>query len=68
MNFLWTTQFFGLRLPEAALIDIILHDSSLVLLVYWFYQASKIAGLLLAPYLGWVLFATCLNAGFCWLN
>jgi len=67
-NFSWTYLFFGLRSPALALVDIAILDVTLVLLVRWFWQARRLAGLLLLPYLLWVLFATYLNVGFYRLN
>ena len=67
-NFLWTWLFFGLQSPGLALADIIFLDLSLVTLIWLFCRASKIAGLILIPYLLWVSFATYLNAGFFVLN
>lgn len=68
LNFAWSPLFFGLRQPALALVDIVL----LLGLVAWtavrFFRVSKPAGWLLIPYLGWVGFATALNAGFWWLN
>jgi tryptophan-rich sensory protein len=67
-NFVWTYLFFGLRSPAVALVDLIVIDLSLMLLLRWFWQARRACGLLLTPYLLWVLFATYLNAGFWRLN
>ena len=67
-NFVWTWLFFGLQSPGAALADIIFLDCSLVVLIWLFCRARKIAGLILIPYLLWVSFATYLNAGFWVLN
>jgi tryptophan-rich sensory protein len=67
-NFIWTYLFFGLHCPGGALVDIIVLDLTLVLLMGWFMKANRVAGLLLVPYLIWVLFATYLNGGFYWLN
>ncbi len=67
-NFAWTWLFFGLRAPGIALADILFLDVSLVALVLLFWPASRLAALLLVPYLAWVLFATYLNAGFYRLN
>ena len=67
-NFAWTPLFFGIQRPGWALVDIILLDLTLGVLIYLFWQASKITSILLWPYMIWVLFATYLNAGFFWLN
>ncbi|MBR5554584.1 tryptophan-rich sensory protein, partial [bacterium] len=36
--------------------------------IYEFLKISKLAGLLLVPYLLWILYATYLNGGFLFLN
>jgi len=67
-NFAWTTLFFRLQSPFLALIDIVVLDVSLVFMIYYFWEKSKIASTLLWPYLLWVLFATYLNFSFYILN
>ena len=67
-NFSWTFFFFGLHAPFVALVDCVLLLLTLIVLVRWFLKANQWAGLLLIPYLAWVLFATYLNAGFWILN
>jgi len=67
-NFAWTGLFFGLQSPPLALLDILVLDVTLILLVVNFWPVSKLSSILLWPYLGWVLFATYLNAGFLILN
>ncbi len=67
-NLSWTYLFFGLRSPALALVDIAILDITLVLLFRWFGKTNRLAGLLLLPYLLWVLFATYLNVGFYRLN
>lgn len=67
-NFSWTWLFFGQQAPGLAFIDIVILDFTLVLLICAFWKTRQLAGALLLPYLGWVLFATYLNAGFYWLN
>lgn len=67
-NFLWTILFFRLQNPLLALIDILLLDFFLVLTITVFYKKSKLAALLLLPYLFWVLYASTLNVGIYILN
>jgi translocator protein len=67
-NGIWTTIFFRFKSPGWALVDILFLDISLVVLVFAFWKRRKLASILLIPYLGWVLFATYLNAGFYLLN
>jgi translocator protein len=67
-NFAWTFLFFGLQSPALALADIVVLDVTLVLLIVRFRRARPVAGVLLIPYLLWVLFATYLNFGILMLN
>ena len=67
-NVSWTALFFRLKSPGLALVDILLLDVSLILMIYWFWQTSRMASALLWPYLLWVLFATYLNVAFYVLN
>lgn len=61
LNTLWTPVFFSLRSIGGALIDIILLNFSIAVNIFVFYQRDKNAGLLLVPYLIWVVFAFYLN-------
>jgi len=67
-NFSWTALFFRLQSPGLALIDIAVLDISLMVMIYYFRKTSRIASILLWPYLLWVLFATYLNVAFYVLN
>jgi tryptophan-rich sensory protein len=67
-NIIWTFLFFRLKSPGSALIDIIILDISLIFLILWFWKARPSAGILLIPYLLWILFATYLNFAFYVLN
>ena len=67
-NACWTPLFFGLHSPLAALVDILLLWPALALTLWLFYRLLPAAGLLLAPYLAWVSFATYLNFMFWRLN
>ena len=68
LNILWTPLFFILQNISLALIDIVLLDIFTVLTMRKFYSVSKIAGILLIPYLLWIIFATYLNIGYFILN
>ena len=68
LNFLWTPAFFGMKNILLALIIIILLDIFLILTIKNFYPTSKIASLLLIPYLIWTIFATYLNFSYFILN
>jgi tryptophan-rich sensory protein len=68
LNFLWSFLFFGMRSPGMALIDIAALLLILTLTVWAFFQQSRLAGLLMLPYLAWVGFATILNFAIWRLN
>ena len=68
LNLLWTPAFFYLQNIVLALIVIILLDIFVILTIKSFYKISKISGLILIPYLLWILFATYLNIGYLVLN
>lgn len=68
LNFLWTPLFFGAEWLWVALVDIVLLDLVLAVLVARAWRLDRPAGVLLAPYLAWVLFATALNTGVALLN
>ncbi len=62
LNLAWSFLFFDLHMALPGLIDIIV----LWALVFWmtrrYYRHSRLAGLLLVPYLLWLSFAAYLNA------
>lgn len=61
LNALWSIVFFGLKSPFYALWVIIALLIMLILTIRWFKVVSKVAAILLIPYLLWVCFATALN-------
>jgi translocator protein len=61
LNGLWSFLFFKFHSPAWALVDILALLATLALTVVAFFNQSKLAGLLLVPYLAWVSFATFLN-------
>lgn len=68
LNILWSVAFFGLRSPLLGLMDILLLWIAILFTIFYFFQVSKFAGLLLIPYLLWVSFATVLNFSLWILN
>jgi len=62
LNALWSFLFFGLHSPGLALIEIVVLLSVIVWCSILFYRIYRPAGLLMLPYIAWVLFATYLNA------
>lgn len=61
LNFLWSLLFFGYKMPAIAFIEIIILIAIIILTIAEFYKLSKIAALVLLPYLFWVGFASYLN-------
>lgn len=68
LNALWSFLFFGRRSPLAALVEIVFLWIAIVLTIVTFARISRIAALLLIPYLLWVSFAAVLNAAIWRLN
>src|SRR4051812_12601567 len=68
LNALWSILFIGRRAPFAALIEILLLCMAIVLTIVAFARISRLAALLLVPYLLWKAFATVLNAAMWRLN
>jgi benzodiazapine receptor len=61
LNGLWSIVFFGLQQPFWGLLVILTLLVVLILTIKWFKVVSKVAAILLIPYLLWVCFATLLN-------
>ncbi|MDI9637432.1 TspO/MBR family protein [Kamptonema cortianum] len=61
LNSIWSFLFFGLKSPLFGLVGIILLDVAVLLTIWKFMQIRVPAGLLLIPYLAWILFASVLN-------
>jgi tryptophan-rich sensory protein len=68
LNAAWSWLFFGLHRPGAALVDIVALFALILATALAFRPVSPAAAALLLPYLGWVGFATALNAALWWLN
>jgi benzodiazapine receptor len=68
LNAAWSPLFFGARSPGWALVDILLLNGAIAVTVFLFLRIQRVAGYLLVPYAGWVLFATVLNATLWHLN
>lgn len=67
-NFFWTPVFFGMQNIALALLIIVLMYIFLLLTIITFFRHSKLASLLLIPYLFWISFAAYLNFSFLVLN
>ena len=61
LNGLWSVLFFGFRQPGIAAVEIGLLWVAILATTVVFWERSRLAGLLLAPYLAWVAFAALLN-------
>ena len=67
-NYLWTFIFFIFRLRLLSVLWIIILDILVILMLYQFYKQNKVSGILLIPYVLWLLFATYLNISIYFLN
>lgn len=68
LNFLWSFLFFKWGLRGTALAEMVLLLATITWTAYEFYQYDQLAGHLMVPYIGWVMFAMGLNASIWWLN
>jgi benzodiazapine receptor len=68
LNLIWMPLFFGLKRPIAATVDIALLTGTVGYLTYIWGQVDSGAGWALAPYLGWLVFASYLTVGVGHLN
>jgi len=68
LNAAWSLIFFGRRAIGPALAEILVLWVAVAATVVAFHRQDRTAGRLLVPYLGWVSFATLLNASIWRLN
>jgi translocator protein len=68
LNILWSVLFFRLHRPDWALLEVLLLWFSIAALMAVISRASRLASLLLLPYLLWVTFAAALNYSVVQLN
>jgi translocator protein len=61
LNIGWTLLFFNLQMVQAALVEMILLEATLVALIAILLRYSRLAAMLLLPYTIWVGFATYLT-------
>ncbi|PIC70143.1 TspO protein [Sporosarcina sp. P16b] len=61
LNFLWSFLFFKWNLRGTALIEMTILLGAIAMTAYEFNQTDRIAGGLMVPYIGWVMFALVLN-------
>ena len=68
LNTLWSVAFFGLQSPAYGLVVIELLWLAILFTAFSFYRISRVASVLLWPYLLWVTFAAVLNSSIWLLN
>jgi tryptophan-rich sensory protein len=68
LNASWSIVFFGLQLPLAALVILLLLLVLIAMTIRRFYIVNRTAAYLMVPYLLWVLFAGILNLKIVQLN
>lgn len=68
VNLAWSWVFFGAQSLAGGLIVILALDALMLAALLASWQVDRIAGVALLPYLGWILFATTLNAAILQLN
>lgn len=68
LNVGWSLLFFRMQRPDLALFEVAFLWSSIALLIYACLRRSKLAGIILIPYLLWVSFAAVLTAEVVRLN
>jgi translocator protein len=68
LNLAWTPLFFASERYGWALVEIVVLWLAIVATIVLAWRVSRPAAWLLVPYLGWVTFATALNAGIVVLN
>jgi tryptophan-rich sensory protein len=61
LNGMWTPLFFGKHAPRVALLDLVGMAAAIVSYIKIAAKLDRLAGALMAPYLGWVCFAGVLN-------
>jgi tryptophan-rich sensory protein len=68
LNVGWSAIFFGLRMPGLAFVEILALWFAIAATLTSSWGVSRLAGILLAPYLLWVSFAAALNFAIWRLN
>jgi tryptophan-rich sensory protein len=68
LNALWSVVFFGLESPLYGLVVISIMWIAILVTAIKFFRISRVASLLMWPYLLWVTFAAVLNASIWLLN
>ena len=68
LNIAWTGIFFVMKKPALAFVELVFFWISIAALIYVLGGASRTAGYLLLPYIGWVTIAGLLNFQIIGLN
>ncbi|WP_284125925.1 TspO/MBR family protein [Parerythrobacter aestuarii] len=68
VNLAWSPVYFSLQQIDWALGLIVVLDVLVIATIVLFWRVRMLAGILLLPYLAWILFATVLNFQFLQLN
>lgn len=68
LNLGWSLLFFGAHRPGLALVDVVFLLLAIAATMLLFAPLSRLAALLLAPYLAWVAYATAITAAVWRLN
>ena len=61
LNFLWSFIFFSFKLYGLAFIELIILFIFAIITFIKFYKIDKLSGILLLPYIFWLVFASTLN-------
>ena len=68
LNLAWTFVFFRQESPVGGIVDIVLLWLAITVTIVLFASRSRVAALLLVPYLLWVTYAAALNIEIARLN
>jgi benzodiazapine receptor len=68
LNFIWSPVFFGLHMPEAALVVIALMWIVVAVFIQREWSRDRLSSVLFMPYLAWVTVAGALNTAIVVLN
>jgi len=68
LNVTWAFAFFGLHRPFYGVAVILLLLFAIIITIVFFDRGSRVASLLLVPYVLWIAFAAALNVGILVLN
>jgi tryptophan-rich sensory protein len=68
LNVLWSILFFRMRHPAAALVEIVVLWTVLVIILFRYWRIDRLAAVLWMPYVAWITFAAALNGAIWSLN